>query len=229
MKVLNILCEGQTEELFVKKVLRDYLWAKGVVVKTRLLLTSKKRGVRGGIVSYQQVRRDLRLWYNENAGKKNEAHFYTTMIDFYALPTDFPGYAEAMNVMDIYLRVEKLEKALQEDVNILGFIPYIQLHEYEALVFCGLEFLRERHEGVEKAVRILQKALADFGGNSEYVDGGWDTAPSRRIVNELARVSCRYNKPEDGAYVASRVGLKDLRERCRHFDSWMQQLDLVVK
>lgn len=228
-KILNVLCEGQTEELFVKRVLRDYMAEKGVVTKTRLLLTSRKRDARGGIKSYGQVRRDLVLWHKENLGKRNETHFYTTMIDFYALPTDFPEYAEAMRVMDAYLRVEKLEEAFGQDVDMRDFVPYVQLHEYEALVFCGLDFLLERYAGADSAVRELRKVLDGFSGNPEIVDGGWDTAPSRRIANELAKVSYRYNKPECGAYVAERVGMTALRERCGHFDGWIRRLDKIAK
>ena len=229
VKILNVLCEGQTEELFVKRVLKGYLAEKGIVVKTRLLLTSRKRDARGGIKSYGQVRQDLRLWHRENAGKRNETHFYTTMIDFYALPTDFPAYSEAMRMADVYLRVERLEEALEKDVDVPNFIPYIQLHEYEALVFCGLDILLEQYAGADKAVRELRKVLDGFSGNPEAVDGGWDTAPSRRIMNELAKVNYRYNKPESGAYVAERVGMAELRERCGHFDGWIRQLDKIAE
>lgn len=229
VKILNVLCEGQTEELFVKRVLRDYMAGKSVVTKTRLLLTNGKRDVRGGIKSYGQVRRDLGLWHKENLGKRNETHFYTTMIDFYALPSDFPGYAEAMKVMDVNLRVEKLEETFGWDVNMQDFIPYVQLHEYEALVFCGLDFLLERYAGADRAVKELRKVLNGFSGNPEFVDGGWDTAPGRRIASELAKVNYRYNKPESGAYVAERVGMTALRERCGHFDGWIRRLDKIAK
>ena len=38
--ILNILCEGQTEEKFVKEVLKPYLRDRNILVKTRLLCTS---------------------------------------------------------------------------------------------------------------------------------------------------------------------------------------------
>ena len=62
MKILNILCEGVTEELFVKRVLKEHLSAQGVIVKAQLLLTNSKLNARGGILSYQQVKGDLQRW-----------------------------------------------------------------------------------------------------------------------------------------------------------------------
>jgi len=41
--ILNVLCEGPTEDRFVQKVLKPYLKDFGIVVKTQLLLTNKKK------------------------------------------------------------------------------------------------------------------------------------------------------------------------------------------
>lgn len=51
------------------------------------------------------------------------------MFDFYALPTDFPGYSDSLAKMDSYERVESVEDAFAENINMHRFIPYIQLHE----------------------------------------------------------------------------------------------------
>ena len=226
VKILNVLCEGKTEERFVKEVLKDYLGQKGVVVKYQVLRTNSKKDIRGGLLSYQQVERDLGIWQRGNAGKKNEEHFYTTMFDFYALPNDFPGFEEAGKIMDAYQKIEALEAAFFQDIAQNHFIPYIQLHEYETLVFCGLDFLLEHYPKAEKAVKNLHQVLDKFSGNPEKIDGGSDTAPSKRIANELEGIY-NYNKPASGAYVASRVGIAKLRECCRHFDAWMRKLDNI--
>ena len=56
------------------------------------------------------------------------------MFDLYALPADFPGYAEARREVDPYGKVRILEDALGNDIADRRFIPYIQLHEFEALI-----------------------------------------------------------------------------------------------
>jgi hypothetical protein len=57
------------------------------------------------------------------------------MFDFYALPHDFPGYAESHKQTDLKARIEHLESCFQADIGDHRFIPYIQLHEFEALLF----------------------------------------------------------------------------------------------
>ena len=46
----------------------------------------------------------------EVAHNPQEKHYFTTMFDFYALPTDFPGYKEAKDIYDAYQKVQKIEK-----------------------------------------------------------------------------------------------------------------------
>ena len=41
--ILNVLCEGQTEERFVSEVLKPYLKDWGIIVKQRLLVANKKK------------------------------------------------------------------------------------------------------------------------------------------------------------------------------------------
>ena len=54
------------------------------------------------------------------------------MIDLYALPDDFPGTEAFKGEQDPYRRVEGMEQALAEDIDDPRFMPYIQLHEFEA-------------------------------------------------------------------------------------------------
>ena len=93
--ILNILCEGQTEERFVKDVLKPYFAIHGIVVKSRLLVTSRKKGTRGGMFSYTQAKNDLTRWMKEVEHRGSETHFFTTMFDFYALPDGFPNMVQA--------------------------------------------------------------------------------------------------------------------------------------
>ena len=87
---LHLVVEGQTEEAFVKRVLRDHLGAWDIVTDVRCVQTGRKRGktYRGGVRMYSQVRNDLLRWMKED--QNPEARF-TTMLDLYALPRDFPG------------------------------------------------------------------------------------------------------------------------------------------
>ena len=67
------------------------------------------------------------------AQEKSNDVFFTTMIDLYAIPNDFPGLEAAEKLRHSPTkRVEALEQAFAQDISDWRFIPYIQLHEYEA-------------------------------------------------------------------------------------------------
>ena len=72
--------EGKTEERFVTTVLKPFLRKHNIYIKQRLLITSKKNNSKGGIISYQQVERDLSVWAKECRTKINERHYFTTML-----------------------------------------------------------------------------------------------------------------------------------------------------
>ena len=58
-KIIHVLCEGQTEQGFVKEVLGPYLQTKGVAgVKGILITTNKKKNARGGMMTYSHAATD---------------------------------------------------------------------------------------------------------------------------------------------------------------------------
>lgn len=222
--ILNILCEGQTEERFVAKVLKPYLRSKGIIAKSRLLVTNRKKGCRGGILSYAQVARDLRVWVKEVKDNSYEKNYFTTMLDLYGLPNDFPSWDEASLKLDCYELVHTLEIAFGKDLDLKNFIPYIQLHEFEALVFCGLKYLCEFYPKCEKEVAVLDKVLLDYQGNPERIDNSPETAPSKRIQSVFAK-KYHYDKIKSGTEVTGKIGVDLIREKCKHFDEWLKKIE----
>ncbi|MDE6855557.1 MAG: DUF4276 family protein [Muribaculaceae bacterium] len=128
--ILHILCEGQTEEKFVKDVLSPYLQQFSIYPKPILLLTSKKKNAKGGMLNYAQAKRDLIILRRQYQDNDSERHLFTTMFDFYALPDDFPCFKESSNYSDIRERISVIETAFAKDIDFEVFIPYIQLHDY---------------------------------------------------------------------------------------------------
>ena len=224
--ILNVLCEGQTEDRFANKVLKDYLKGFGIVVKTFILLTNRKKNIKGGILSYQQVKNDLELLMKQQSNKTHEIHFFTTMFDFYALPNDFPDYVNTMQIQDCYEKVKRMEEKFKEDIHSDYFIPYIQLHEFEALVFCGLEHLLIDYPDMTKQITILQKIVKKYDNNTEKIDDSPQTAPSKRIIKEFEKFH-NYNKAKSGVLVTDKVGIEQLKAKCLHFKAWVEQLELL--
>ena len=226
-KIIHILCEGQTEQGFVNEVLKPYLLTNGVTaVKSILITTSKKKNARGGVLSCIQANNDLEIMQLSNTDNEHERHIFTTMFDLYALPNDFPKYEEAQKITDKYERVAVLEQAYADAIGSDRFIPYIQLHEFEALVFCGIDYLLELYPKCKKHCEQLKSDL-DKIGNPELINDNPVTAPSKRIIRAIEgnhKTLYNYNKPATGKYITSRVGIEALRSRCHHFDKWVAQL-----
>lgn len=218
IKRLNILCEGPTEESFVRKVLAGYLKSFGIVTKVRQLTTSKKKNIHGGVTSYQRARNDFELWVKENKNDTYCIDYYTSMFDYYQLPTDFPGFPP--NGTTAIEKVIHLETSLEKDLSMSNFIPYIQLHEFEALVFVGLDYLITDYPGKEKAIEVLKKELALFDDAPENVNNNPTTAPSKRLEKALGK----YNKVKSGATVTDKVGIDNLVKLCPHFSAWIEKL-----
>lgn len=210
---LNVIVEGQTEQRFIEKILAEHLGHRQIVTTARAVETS--RGNKGGLTSYQKAKNDIQRWLKED---KNANVYFTTMFDLYALPTDFPGYDEAQSYPP-YERTEILEQRLSEDIADRRFLPYIQLHEFEALIFAAPELLAYEYLGYESQIEQLRQI--GEAQNPELINDGPTTAPSKRIL----RIIPAYKKAVGGIDVAAAIGVEKMRQRCRHFHKWLEKLE----
>ena len=216
---LHFIVEGQTEETFANKLLGPHLEEFSVWLKARCVTTKRERGLkyRGGVANYAQAKNDINDWLRQD--QSSDARF-TTMFDLYALPNDFPGYADAAGASSPYDRVRILEDALRHDISDWRFIPYIQLHEFEALLLSNPQKLEslfyERSAEIYKLI-----AMAGQFASPELINDGVNTAPSKQIVTEIPR----YKKAYAGPSVAESIGLPTLRSKCEHFGAWLGRLE----
>jgi len=228
---LHITVEGQTEQRFVKDVLCPHLADYAVIADARPVLTSKDRRTgteyRGGFRrtgAYATVKRDICAWMK--ADQSADARF-TTMFDLYALPNDFPGHAEAAREADPYQRTALLETALQADIkrdlDDPRFIPYVQLHEFEALIFAAPEQLDWEYMEHDTQIQRLVMMVAREGGNPELIDDGEATAPSKRIIAEIPEYDG--SKATVGPLIVGKIGIPKLRGKCTHFAAWLRRLE----
>lgn len=219
---LNITAEGQTEERFVKETLSPHLGNFNLSTDIRCVLTSKdkQKKYRGGLISYQKAKFDIITWLKTD--KHNETRF-TTMFDLYALPDDFPGYNEAIKLSDPYMKVEVIEQALKADIDDWRFIPYIQLHEFEALLFTKPSELELEYFHHKAAIQALENILQQFRNNPELINDRSDFAPSKRIIQLIPEYEG--NKVNVGAVIAGIIGIDKLKQSCSHFRNWVEQLE----
>ena len=200
---LAISVGGQTEEEFVKGVLADHLWSKGVVSQPILL------GGSGGDVTVERLAADM-------ANLFRSFDFVTSLVDFY-------GFRNKGTV-----NVDELEEIVDKKVNdnIQGswdqsrVFSYVQQHEFEGLLFSAVSAFAGLIDAPDGAVDALREIRSQFPTPEDINDSG-DTAPSKRIVELIPR----YQKVVDGSLLAEEMGLEAIRAECPRFDAWVTRLE----
>jgi len=231
MARLYIFVEGQTEQTYGGTVLKDHLAARGVFVQGPILIAhARRRGGahRGGGRNYLAMKNDILRFVSQ---EKGQDVFFTTMIDLYALPKDFPGWGEAEKLRTTpYDRVKELENHFAADVHDphgrpTRFIPHVQLHEFETILFCRPQAFSSFFGDCKKQVEQLERISGDFKC-PELVDDGETTAPSKRIASVFPDYLGA--KPTAGPFIAGEIGLETVRSCCPHFDAWLKRLESLA-
>ncbi len=222
---LFIYVEGQEEELFVNRVLRNYLRAFGVIVQRPILAaTSFRIGgddaeiTVGGVTNYEAIREDI---INQFAtGDITAVDVLTSLLDLYGLPAQFPGYKEAITQGLIASRkAAHIENAWKTDISCANFFPYIQVHEFEALILTRPSTLADFYPEHAAGIEQLRKECASFR-SPEDINEAKATSPSHRILSRVPT----YRKI-DGFRHLQHIGVHELKAHCPRFKSWVEQCE----
>ena len=213
---VNILFEGQTEETFVRELLAPHLAGFEVWLKPRIVETSK--GHKGGAVSYAKIVRQVKLWCLQDQSAQ-----VTTLFDVYGLPADFPGVSTWNAGLPAQPQVVALEATLAASVGQPNLIPYLQLHEYEALLFSDLNAFAYADVPL-RTIAHWQAELAQFAG-PEDVNNSPTSAPSKRLIARWPAYGT--SKPVHGTLIALQIGLPAIRAKCPRFDDWVNRLEAL--
>lgn len=221
MRRVLVLVEGQTEEVFVNQVVAPVLDRQGLHLIPKILTTNARkdgRQFKGGVSSFARLRRDLLRLLGDTG-----VAAVTTMFDYYGIPRDFPGLDDAP-AGDAYRRVEHLERALRANLDHPKLLPYLSVHEFEALVLAGPDELAKTllTTGGDRGLRELRDVLGTVE-SPERINDGETTHPSARLQQWFPR----YQKTLHGRLVTARIGLPRLRRACPHFDAWIAKLEQV--
>jgi hypothetical protein len=219
MTRLLMLVEGQSEEIFVKKTLTPFLAERRVYVQQPIVLWTKRipsgGGFRGGVLNWNQIRKNLQpLTYDTDA-------WVTTLLDFYGLPEDFPGYQEAHGPGDPRSQVVALQEKFADEIGHPRFIPFLALHEFEAWLFCSPNMVAEHFGSASLATRV-QKAV-DEAGEPELINHGEKTHPKARLQG----MGTGYKETSDGPTLVKKIGIPVIRGACSHFAGWLDQLEAL--
>ncbi|MCU0663157.1 MAG: DUF4276 family protein [Myxococcota bacterium] len=226
MSRILIHVEGETEETFVNEVLAPHLCRLGASsVSARLVGNSRQRNRRGGIRAWSAVRKDILNHLKEDPGC-----LATTMVDYYALPQTgdkaWPGRSAAGR-MAFSQKANAVETALEKDIdsamgrgfNPNRFIPFVMMHEFEALLFSDCAAFSRGIGHPELHPRL--QAIRDEFGTPEEINDSPVTAPSKRVEGLVKG----YQKPLLGTLAILEIGLDPIRRECPHFRDWLTRLE----
>ena len=227
MKRVNVVVEGYSELYFVKRTLNKHF--KGdPLFDARCVLTNRDRRInyeyRGGLSNYQHAKEDIIKWLLSDADA-----YVSTMFDFYALPRNFPGYEQSLKLPTHLQQVQFLEQEMKKDILSDDrlkdmfpdrFIPYIQLHEFESLLYTNIRVLQYNYLDAADIKRIdaLYDATKDIP--PEDINNGPQTAPSKRLKDAV-----KYRKGDAPADWLETIGIGNIKSKCPHFSAWLEKLE----
>lgn len=216
MKRLIIVCEGPTENEFCNDVLLPALLKSDICVEAPLIKRSQ-----GGIVSWNSIRQQLLMHLHEKGA------YVTLLIDYYGIKDShaFPGWEEGKAISDKTSRMrflfEKMAADIPEELRD-RFIPYLQLHEFESLLFSDINVFSLNFDKNEADLEKLQKASDEFE-TPEDINSRPTLAPSKRLISAIPS----YDKVVFGACLAYDIGLDKILEKCPLFNVWYARISSI--
>ncbi|MCP4451814.1 MAG: DUF4276 family protein [Planctomycetes bacterium] len=221
-----IVAEGQTEQTFARDVLAPIMSHQEIYLHPALI---GKPGRKGGDIRFDRALMDI-----GNFLRQRSDTYISTMFDYFRIHPAWPGRAEVQRQITDGIRLtpeqkaETLEtatlKAVIEaypDFNVRErFIPYIEMHEFEALLFSDADILAQR---ADIDLDTIQEILEQHG-EPEAINDNPTQAPSKQLI----ALNNRYRKVVMGKVIAESIGIPAIRKKCSHFNQWLFRLEKLT-
>ena len=105
-------------------------------------------------------------------------------------------------------------------------IPYVQLHEVEALYFAEPQIMAQTF-GIPSLSRRFEEIVRTCGG-CESIDDSPKSAPSKRIESLFPGYTKGRSTAAHGPLIADRSSLERVRGQCPRFDGWLSRLECLA-
>lgn len=212
-KRLHILCEGKTEKTFCDNILKPFLYNNNIIVSS---------SDNNGIEKWNNLKLKI-----EKKLKEDQSCIVSIFFDYYGITNkhQFPNWPSNKNSNDIYKKVNTIEIEMKNDLNMNinnRFIPYLQLHEFESLLFQDTTYFQNIFEDSNLDLQKLHNVFIQFP-NPELINDNKTTSPSHRI-QEIAK---GFNKVIHGIRLAEEIGIQNMRNKCKHFNDWITKLENI--
>ena len=196
---IDIVCEGQTEIDFVNVVLNKYFNSKQIKLKPL--------GLNGNVSIDRLI--DFLCRCN--------TQIITTLVDYYG----FKNNHDNVNCLENKI----LENFNKKNKNKKILIPYIQMHEFEALLFSDISVIAKQKNANSEQIDELEEIIKEYNDKPEDINNSKDTAPSKR----LEKIFKDYKKIIDSKTVSREIGIHNIREKCERFNKWLNEIENKVK
>jgi len=213
------IVEGKTEQIFIQDIVSPYLAQKSIYI-TPIIIS--KPGQKGGDVKFSRAKNDIGLHL-----KQRSDTFLTLFVDYYGIKSDWPGLKKAKKQSLPSGKAEKINNATKDQVNQLfgnhgsdrRFIPYVSMHEFEALLFSDPKALADQ---LKVPQSDIDKILTECG-EPEKIDDSLHSTPSKRLEN----LSSRFKKTSTGIAIAKAIRLVKIRACCPIFNKSLTEIECV--
>ncbi len=221
---VHAIVEGATEKQFVDKFLNPYLGNRGINIFCQQI---------NGNINFDRVKVDVL-----NTLKEDKGAYVTTMFDYYGIDSQWPGVQElqqdhnnkiSVPPLQIEQRLQqafvaKLKEQLSDDPLIFArFIPYFEIHEFEALLFSDLKTLAAH---INCKVSDINSIIRDL--SPEEINTTKETSPKSRLKS-LCYKKIIYSETATSYAIAEKIKIDTMREKCLNFDNWLKKLEELAK
>lgn len=229
------IVEGQTENAVLKRLLAPHLGQQGIDLHAPIVRVGRGRGGVRFLQAedlYRQIRhclQDPRLPY------------VTTFFDYYAFPTSPSkgwGFVAEPKAEAFFRGAEAVAASIEQEIHrraIEGLdlpgvqsrlIPYIQLHELEALLFAEPDKTAATFGSARLATQIA--AVVKQCGGCEKINDRPEKAPSKRIESLFPGYRKGRSDFAHAPRVADRLDLNQVRLACPRFSSWLAKIESLA-
>ena len=228
-----IIVEGQTESAVLNNTVAPHLSRLGVDIYPKIV---GKPGHKGGNKPFEVVLKEA-----VNLCRQDGGAAISTFFDYYKIGADWPGVAEAKAAKtagaDIGTVASVLDRELARSfaaaVVPLGrpitFIPHVQMHELEALLFADTKVMAEVF--LNPALERFFASIRDQAGGCEKINNNPEQSPAYRIsavYPGYQKGRKLYASGEFRAHaprITAQTGLETIRSACPLFGQWLTRLE----
>lgn len=221
-----VVVEGSTENIVLRKLVAPHLGALGIFIHPKIIGSGSGKG---GCVKFPRLVSDM-----INLHLQEPTSIITSFIDYYGRqgdpwPSETSAKSRGLTAAQIAATLENdIRAAICADPRVDGsrlrLIPYIQVHELEALLYAQPDMLAKEVFGDQAKADLLKAELAHLA-HCELLNDSPITAPSKRLERHFGAYKKGRGITSHARLFAEKADLPLVRAACPRFNAWLASLE----